>query len=306
MQQPETVAEPLAGEFDAIIQRIEAAPIVEKPFAHIYFDNLFLTDTYQLLLDSIPPVEHFRKVPILGSGYLGRRRGSPSYTLVCDSLQGIRLIEDIDKFFASQRFMRTLLEKFSKPLNDGTIPITPDKQRLFQDGKTQYGSILDLLLTLPGYSLPPHPDIWSKIVSYQVFLVDDDSLRDYGTQLCEMKTDAWTRLQRGFAAIAGPSILKAATRLKIKDSRSFQRFTQTSLALRLGAFPQFLPYDWFKDRAMLWALPNTFMAFAPSPSTYHYAKFDVPRDHPKQKRAMFRGTIRAAVQTDGISQSAYL
>ncbi len=183
--------------FAYALAQIRQVEIVTQPFPHILIEQLFPSSFYHHLLEDFPDKSHFKKVVYPGTGFARTnptRDDLKDYGLGCFDLSTSPLFEQVRDFFKSEAFMNALLTKFSQPLPSGLIPIPPEKHIFFQDNIHQCASVCDLQIDLPGYEIAPHPDVLSKIVTYQFFLVNTESLKDFGTLLCQPKGDQFGRL----------------------------------------------------------------------------------------------------------------
>jgi len=111
---------------------------------------------------------------------------------------------------------------------------------------------------LNGYEISPHPDITGKVITYQLNLSNTDALDNYdlGTRFHSIK----------------PQCLKFIKELSKKKPRPWGK------------------WDWFDKGKSIPYKQNTFMAFAPSDTSYHSVKLE---NYPQEKyqRTMLRGFI---------------
>lgn len=200
----------------------------------------------------------------------------------------------VNDLFASAAFSRALLTKFSQPLPGGFIPIPIEKHSLFKDGASNYACVFDFQIDLPGYEIPPHPDVSDKIVTFQYFLVDDDSLGDYGTLFCKPKNGRLTVKRPLIPRATGRLLNEVAAFFRLQQTRPYRRLEQSRLGLSLGigTTRSWLPWGLFDIVKIAHALPNHFMAFAPNQISYHAVRMDIPAESKRQERPVIRGFIR--------------
>jgi hypothetical protein len=173
---------------DHITAAIARTPIDVTPFPHIVIERLLPDDVYAEVLAALPDRTLFDKVRYPGTGF-GRNRQRVvrhdfgyAYRGLGATQGTLRVVHDA---LASTAFSQALFAKFARPLPDGSTPIPLAKHRFFADGAREYTTVFDLQIDLPGYAIPPHPDIEEKIVTFQLYLSADDSLAEFGTLLCE-------------------------------------------------------------------------------------------------------------------------
>jgi hypothetical protein len=280
--------------FHHALSQIERAEIFTEPFPHISINRFLPDDFFQTLLRHIPERSHFQKVFYPGSGFDRKATRYHGYGWACKDFSGHQYFKVVKDLFASDDFSKLLLEKFSRKLADGLTPIPPEKHTFFKDGANDYTCVFDFQIDLPGYEIPPHPDIKEKIVTFQLFLVEDESLRDYGTLLCKPKNGRATTRRSMFANLSG-QLLDGVTRvLQLRQNGIYSRLKQSGFGLwaGLGPLQEWLPWELFDVAKVLPALPNHFMAFAPNSRSYHAVRMDIPAANERQERPVIRGFIR--------------
>lgn len=273
-------------------ERIQTAEIHREPFPHLLIEGFFPEAFFRRLLNHFPAREYFRRVEYPGTGHDRSAKTYHDYGWACRNLSVHPVFSEVHDFFRSDAFSRSLLDKFRRQLPDGFWPIPVEKHQYFDDGATNFTSVFDLQIDLPGYEIPPHPDVPSKIVTYQFFLPDDDSLRDYGTLFCKPKAAA----KRGPIANAlGSLMTRAAYRIQGTQHPLYKRLERSALGLSLGIGDNrnWLPWSYVDVVKIAPAGSNCFMAFPPNAVSYHAVRFDVPPNAEKQERPVVRGFIRA-------------
>jgi hypothetical protein len=285
--------------FGHALDRIGRAEVLADPFPHLLVDDFLPQDVYENLLRNFPDRTLFEKVVYPGTGHGRRTAHYHAHGLAYRDLKGHESFGVVSELFSSEAFSRALLDKFSRVAPEGSSPIPVEKHPLFKDGASDFTSVFDLQIDLPGYEIPPHPDNPQKIVTYQYFLMEDDSLRDFGTLFCRPK-DGRTTADRGrLAGAAGRLIDRLSARSGFHRTGLYRRLERSPLGLRLGVGTTrgWLPWDLFEVAKVAPALPNHFMAFAPNRVSYHAVRLDIPADSPRQERPVVRGFIRSGKDT---------
>jgi len=145
-----------AYEFDNITN----AKLNEYPFPYLYTEGFFNHDTYQDILKSLKETEFIEIEKSRGTrGYPLRFTGKP--------------IDSISNFLMSGGFKKALLSKFGIADNN-------------------YSEDILLVRDLPGYSIPPHTDSVSKIITVLIYLPEDNSMEEEGTSIYTPKKDGFT------------------------------------------------------------------------------------------------------------------
>ncbi len=279
---------------DEITRKINAAPIVDRPFAHIFIDEFLPTDVYDEIRAALPPRSKMQEVVYPGTGFGGRGPGlhdyGYAYRELATSTGTLRLLHET---FASPAFSRALLDKFSTARPDGSTPIPADKHQLFRDND-DFTTVFDLQVDLPGYAAAPHPDVHSKIVTFQLYLTGDEALADNGTLLCEPKDNRVARGRR-----PAFKVLARTLDLLPRNSTIYKRIERSDLGLTLGVgdTKNWYPWSWFDVVRVASALPNHFLSFAPNARSYHAVTMAVPDGSEVRERPVVRGFIRAGKDT---------
>ena len=277
------------------LAKLQQAPLLTDPFPHLLVPELLPKAFYADLLRSFPERSRFRDARYPGTG---RNRGAAGYQehgLVCQDFEDGEPLRRLRSLFASEAFARTLLARFSAPLPDGSSPIPRAKHRFFADGASDYSCVFDLQVDRPGYEIPPHPDVSEKIVTFQLFLTEDDALCGQGTLLCRPRNGAPTIDRPWATKLAGLLVERAARRLRLRSSGLYRSLELSRLGLRLGLGDSrsWLPWHLFEIVKVAEALPNHFLAFAPNERSYHAVSMDLPPGSRRQERPVVRGFIRS-------------
>lgn len=280
--------------FEHILKQIEDAEIDSNPFQHIVVPEIFPREFYPKLLAAIPSPAQFVEAAYPGTGY-GKEKKQWS-GLAYPSLKELPIFAELQAFLKSDRFCRALLGKFSHP---DAIP--EEKYKYFADGAQDFASVFDLQIDRSGYEILPHPDVPSKIVTFQFYLTSDDSLREFGTLFCRTK-DGRTA-SRSATALTANKVLEGAARAVRHHPRAFwQRVARTKIGTEIGFGDSRSWYPWrmFDIVSSAPALPNHFMAFAPNGRSYHAVRMNIPRSSPG--RTVVRGFIRSGREAENYIQ----
>ena len=125
------------------IDRIGSATLFEAPFQHIYVQNIFDEDIYESIINGLPDDSRYKSLA-----------GNPRNFYDIDSWKMRHL-------FNSEELSLTICKKFS--CFGGT-----DRAVLVRDRK--------------GFSISPHTDCVTKLITAIFYLPSDDSLQDCGTE----------------------------------------------------------------------------------------------------------------------------
>jgi hypothetical protein len=282
------------------LSRIEQAPICAEPFPHIIIEQFLPESFFADLIAHFPDRSEFQRVSYPGTGHGKRTSRFQENGLALKDMKNHPFFGMLHELFSSDAFSRALLDKFSRVLSNGFTPIPADKHPLFTGGAHDYTCVFDFQIDRPGYEIPPHPDVVSKIVTFQFFLTQDDSLRDFGTLFCKPKN--------GKPTVRRPLSVRICRRLfdhvtdafRLRNTRFYRRLEQSPFGLWLGVGTtiNWLPWSLFNIAKIAPALPNHFMAFAPNSISYHGVRMDIPADSKRQERPVIRGFIRSGRDTD--------
>jgi hypothetical protein len=188
---------------DFIVQSIEAARAVEKPFFHLEFDRVFPDDLYAQILALMPVNADYR--PMHGRSK-GHDLDDGTHTRVKIDLfpeyirglpAGKRALWDVvGRALCSDKVKRAFIRR-----------LAPGLQRRFGEGYAKVGMYPIPILTrdIPGYLIPPHTDTRWKGITVQLYLPADDANTDIGTIFHEKLADGSLpkRAQMRFAPNSG-------------------------------------------------------------------------------------------------------
>jgi len=212
--------------FNVLKNKIEEFELIEYPYPHILITNVLPDEFYRRLLDNIPDVSEFE----INKRYPGRGVDGKVNTLVFDDFKSEPWKSFADNI-CSKEFSDLLLVKFGV-------------------NKEGYSSFY-LHKDLDGFEISPHTDIISKLVTYLLYLPENDKYKDkLGTYLCVSK-DATLEQQSGTHH----------------------------------------PWDQFELVKKTEYAPNVFFAFAPNNRSFHGVKAEIDKDEEIQQRNTLRGFV---------------
>jgi hypothetical protein len=172
---------------NSVVQSIESARAVEKPFFHLEFDRVFPDDTYAQILALMPEPADYRPMH-------GRSKGQ-------DLDDGTHTRVKIDLF---PEYIRNLPPEkralwdvvgralCSEPVKESFIRrLAPGLSKRFGDSFAKVGMYPIPILTrdIPGYLITPHTDTRWKGITVQLYLPKDDANADIGTIFHEKGPD---------------------------------------------------------------------------------------------------------------------
>jgi hypothetical protein len=172
---------------DFIVQSIEAARAVEKPFFHLEFDRVFPDDAYAQILALMPEPADYRPMH-------GRSKGH-------DLDDGTHTRVKIDLFPEYIRNLppekKTLWDVVGRALCSEKVKrafmrrLAPGLKKRFGDDFFKVGMYPIPILTrdIPGYLITPHTDTHWKGITVQLYLPKDDANTGIGTIFHDVKPD---------------------------------------------------------------------------------------------------------------------
>jgi hypothetical protein len=173
-----------------LVRRIEAAPAQDRPFSHLYFDEVFPSDLYDDLLGHLPDPEAY-------SGSANRYRGEGNvgyvrwlFELTPGALRDLpdpqrELWGGVAAALTAPELKRAIYAKLAKDLAYRYSVPRSDVARL-----AGYSRPI-LYRETEGFEIPPHPDTRKKVVTMHLYLPSDRSQIALGTALYRRKRPAW-------------------------------------------------------------------------------------------------------------------
>jgi hypothetical protein len=182
-----------SSDVDLYVQyRIANAPMLEFPYPHIYVRDVFPEDFYARLRANLPAEAHLRTLSALGRVSAGQYEERlvmpllPEQTARLEPAQRA-FWDDLARWLHGERFGQLMIAKFA-----------PYLQHRFNDLRTQ--RFMDEALIVRDrtrYSLGPHTDARSKVLSFLFYLPPDASMAHLGTSL-------YVPTEAGFTCEGGP------------------------------------------------------------------------------------------------------
>ena len=169
-----------------VLYKIANAPICFFPFPHIYVQDVFPHDYYMALREHLPPVSAYRDLKSInrvGAGY------PESRLVMVVTNENVQALEQPFRAFWDELarwllrgFGQAMLEKFGKSLD----------QRFGDSRSKNYYDEALIVQDYTTYSLGPHTDSPSKVISFLFYLPPDDSLAHLGTSIYVPKDGNFT------------------------------------------------------------------------------------------------------------------
>lgn len=177
--------------------QIMNAPLRVYPTQHIYVEQIFPPDFYKRLLDALPDDSAYMR--LVDTERVNQEYSPHRLSLFPSQLEQAKL--DIERrvfwqrlfqAFSSEEFAAIILAKFQAPIF----------QRFMKPGDQKrpninYSTEIFLMRDLTNYSLGPHTDSPSKLLSVLFYLPSADDRPDLGTALYLPK-------DRSFRCAGGP------------------------------------------------------------------------------------------------------
>jgi hypothetical protein len=172
---------------DFLVQSVDTARAVDKPFFHLQLDQVFPDDVYAQMLTLMPEASDYRPMH-------GRSKGH-------DLDDGTHTRVKIDLFPEYMRNLppekRTLWDMVGRALCSQMVKLTfihrlaPGLSKRFGKDFHKIGMYPIPVLTrdIPGYLITPHTDTEWKGITVQLYLPKDDGNTDIGTIFHEKLPD---------------------------------------------------------------------------------------------------------------------
>jgi hypothetical protein len=186
-----------------IVDSIDAARAVEKPFFHLEFDRVFPDDIYSQILALMPESADYR--PMHGRSK-GHDLDDGTHTRVKIDL----FPEYIRNLPAEKRALWDVVGRAlcSEPVKQAFVRrLAPGLSKRFGENFARVGMYPIPILTrdIPGYLITPHTDTHWKGITVQLYLPKNDANTDIGTIFHEKLADGSMpkRVQMRFAPNTG-------------------------------------------------------------------------------------------------------
>ena len=169
-----------------VLYKVANAPVNVYPFPHIYVRDVFPPDYYNQIREHLPPAAVYRDLKALnrvGAGYPDTR-----LVMVVTPENVQALAEPVRSFW--DELARWLLGGFGRTVLSKFAPFLDQR---FGDSRTmQFYDEALIVQDYSTYSLGPHTDSPSKVLSFLFYLPADDSLAHLGTSIYVPKDPAFT------------------------------------------------------------------------------------------------------------------
>jgi hypothetical protein len=169
-----------------VLYKVANAPVRVYPFPHIYVRDVFPPDFYRKLRECLPPAGAYRDLKALGRVDKNYPDTRLVMVLAPESVQALdepaRSFWDELARWLFAGFGRMALGKFEPFLN----------QRFGNSRNMQFFDEALIVQDYSTYSLGPHTDSPSKVLSFLFYLPPDDSLSHLGTSIYMPKDPAFT------------------------------------------------------------------------------------------------------------------
>jgi hypothetical protein len=172
-----------------LLARIAATPAIQEPFTHIYLEEVFPPDLYELLLRQLPdPAQYTAAAERYRTGDAGYVRSMFALTpaaLANLATQQQELWAGVAAALTAPELKQAMFAKLAKDL-------------AFRYGvaESAAGELVGharptLYRETEGFEIPPHPDTRKKVVTMHLYWPADRSQLDLGTALYRRKLLAW-------------------------------------------------------------------------------------------------------------------
>ncbi len=214
-QQPESdVIEVDEQLVNHLVQAVERADCSLRPFAHLYFTELFPKELYKEMLANLPSKEVY-------TGHKHREAQLPDGTSSRQVMPFVpermaRLTEDQRRFWTGI-WVALDDDRLRKAVFKRLAPDIARRMKVKASEVTEIPVLAkdELTRDLPGYKISPHKDKFTKLVTMQIYLPSDDSQRDFGTSLYSR---SWFRR-------INPKLKKLNRKLKKFGMKQLREFT---------------------------------------------------------------------------------
>jgi hypothetical protein len=173
-----------------LLQRIDSTPALDEPFSHIYLENVFPEDIYDLVLEHLPD-------PTLYHSAAERHYGDGNgayvrwmFKLTPDKVKTLNeeqqdLWNGIAAALTAPELKRAMFTKLSCDLAYRfSVPAE-------QVGDLPGYSRPTLYRETAGFEIPPHPDTRKKVVTMHLYLPAGRNQLNLGTGLYRRKLMGW-------------------------------------------------------------------------------------------------------------------
>jgi hypothetical protein len=173
-----------------LLRRLDRTPAIEKPFSHIYLEDVFPADIYEQMLSLLPDPTHYssaaeRHYDSNNGGFVRWNYLLTRDKLVCLSSEQQELWSGIAAALTSPELKRAMFRKLARDLAFRySVPEAKVGDLAGYARPTLYRET-------DGFEIPAHPDTRKKVVTMHLYLPADRSQLDLGTALYRRKLLAW-------------------------------------------------------------------------------------------------------------------
>lgn len=179
-----------------VVNVVNNAQLIEKPFHRIFFDQFFPADVYQQIIEAMPVKSDYRPMSGRSKDY-GAGPGGPSRVK-------IDLFPEYIRFLPQQK--RVVWDTVGRVLCSGKLQtafvkrLAPALKQRFGEEYADVGLFPMPVLTrdIAGYKIAPHTDTLWKAITVLIYLPPDASTAYVGTIIHEHAADG--SLKRAGAA----------------------------------------------------------------------------------------------------------
>lgn len=170
-----------------VVESVEKARAVERPFYHLEFDHVFPDDMYEKILADMPVYEDYRPMSGRSKGHV-RDDGTatrvkidlfPEYIRVLPQAKR-ELWDIVGRALCSPEVQNAFVQRLAKPL---------EKRFGAKFAETGFYPIPILTRDIPGYEIAPHTDTRWKGITVQFYLPRNDNHTNVGTIFHGVKPD---------------------------------------------------------------------------------------------------------------------
>jgi hypothetical protein len=164
---------------ESLLYTLLNCQIREYPFSHIYCENVFSDSLYLDLLKHLPPRSCYEAISDVGNVGYGDFPERFLFDLTTEGLQKLpsasqEFWQKIVQYFLTYEFRSWLMGKFVDTLEE-QYDVMPSENSVF--------STLSLIKDFNGYSISPHTDSYTKVLTIIFYLPEDTTLNHAGTDL---------------------------------------------------------------------------------------------------------------------------
>lgn len=159
-----------------VVERIKSAEVMAEPYPHIFVEQAFPEDFYELLIEAIPPLRFFSSRDPIKRNFSPRNAIAPAKSMMVWSF--------VDSVFSRETLLPAMTEKFQPFLDEYFAtafgPEFVERARALPQANTKGR----LMCRRPGYKLGPHLDPKRVLLTTLIYLPRSAGEDErYGTQI---------------------------------------------------------------------------------------------------------------------------